>query len=368
MEKVRLLIIAPSMRGGGAERFITILLKYIDRASFVPVLALIQKEGPRLVDLPADVKVVDLNAGRVRYAILKLIKLIYCERPAIILATLGHVNLALLLCRFLTPAGVKIIIRETNIPSVNLQNSLYPCLFSFMYRVLYGRADKIVCQSKDMRKDLIERFGVSRDKTVVINNPVDVDVVRMRSRGGRPILEQRRGNLLAIGKLKYQKGFDLLIEAMLHVKKKEVHLTILGEGPEMENLKKLKSDLGLSNQITLKGFVQNPYPYMAQADLVVLPSRFEGFPNVLLEAMACGKPIVAFGCPGDLNEIIKEGINGFKIDPGDIKAFAEGIENALQKKWNSGAIVDYVRKKFNVIKVVSKYEETFLNVLKGEER
>ena len=363
MKKIKLLITAPSMRGGGAERFISILLKYIDRNSFVPVLGLVQKEGPLLAELPPDVKVVDLNAGRVRYAIIKIIRLIHNERPEVSFSTLGHLNLALLVCRLLAPAGVKFVIRETNIPSINFQQSAFPRLLPFLYRLLYGRADKIVCQSDDMREDLIGTFGVSRGKTVVINNPVDVDAIKRCSNDAGRLFEQGKVNLVAVGKLKYQKGFDLLIEAISHIKKKEVHLTILGEGSEMDNLERLKRDLGLSEQVTLKGLVDNPYPYMFQADLFVLSSRFEGFPNVVLEAMACETPVVAFECPGGINEIIEDGVNGWKVSPEDTRALARAIETAMKTPLDTNLIRKSVQERFGVEKIVHEYEKVFLEVL-----
>jgi len=140
-------------------------------------------------------------------------------------------------------------------------------------------------------------------------------------------------------------------------------LTILGQGPEEENLKLIALELGLKERITFTGFVQNPYPYMSQADLFVLSSRFEGFPNVVLEAMACGTPVVAFECPGGINEIIEEGVNGWKVNLEDTSALARAIETAMKTQLDSNLIRKYVQERFGVKKIVQEYERAFLEVL-----
>ena len=360
MEKMKILFLAPSMRIGGAERVLATLIKLIDRKQFIPELVLVNKVGPLLHELPDDVPVTDLRCRKVRYSLPKIVQLIRRRRPALVFSTLGHLNLTLLVCRFLIPSTVKFVIRETNIPSINLKHSKFPRLFPLLYGLLYGKADKIICQSKDMREDLIEEFAVSRKLTAVINNPVDVDEIRRRSEFAGNLYCKKGINLLAVGKLKYQKGFDLLLEAMAYIKESEIHLTILGNGPEKGSLLQLKHALGLDTRVTFIGAVKNPYGYMSQADLFVLSSRFEGFPNVVLEAMSCGTPVIAFECPGGINEIIKNGENGWKVNIGDLHGFADAIIRSSAMQWDSAAIRASVLKKYGVRKIVDIYEKEFL--------
>ena len=359
----KVLFIARSMRGGGAERFLTILLKHIDRTRFTPSLALVENKGPFLADLPEDIEVIDLKAGRVRYALPKIVGLVREKAPDLIFSCIGYLTLAVIMVRPLMPRGVKIIGRETNIPSLNILQSPFPRLLRCLYCWLNPRIDALVCQSEDMREDLTKLFNFPPDKALVINNPVDVEEIGKRARNKERVLHQGKVNVLAAGKLKHQKGFDLLIRSMALIRMNDWRLTILGEGAEENSLKLLSKELNLFSKITFAGFVSNPYPYMAQSDLFVLSSRFEGFPNVVLEALACGVPVVAFDCPGDIGEIIEDGVNGWKVDRGNTTAFADTIERALAARWDRDLIKKSVEKKFGAKKIIAEYERVFLEVL-----
>ena len=363
MLPVRILVIARSMRGGGAERFLTTLLRHINRDRFTPILCLIEKTGPFLSELPDDIEVIDLKAKRVRYALGKIVRLVRRKKPDVIFSTLGYLNLAVIIVRSLMPRGTKVVVRETNIPSIGIRQSPFPGLLSFLYRRFYKGADRVICQSCDMLDDLTSRFDFPPEKGVVINNPVDVKNVVNRSLAVKRVFPHGKVNILAVGKLMFQKGFDLLLNCMSQIKEPCYNLTILGQGPEETNLKAIVRNLGLNEQVTFAGFVENPYPYMVEADLFVLSSRFEGFPNVALEAMACGTPVVAFNVPGDIDEIIENGVNGWIVKSGDINAFSEKIKNMLAEPWDRDLIRRTVEGKFGVEKILAEYERVLLDVL-----
>jgi len=360
------MFIARSMRGGGAERFVATLLRHIDRTRFTLSLALVENKGSFLVDLPEDIEVIDLKAGRVRHALPKIVGLVREKAPDLIFSCIGYLTIAVILVRPLMPSGVKIIGRETNIPSINILQSPFPRLLRFLYRWLYPKIDALVCQSEDMKDDLTKFFSFPLDKTLVINNPVDFKEILKRAESGERVFHQGMFNVLAAGKLKYQKGFDLLMHSMALIRMSNWHLTILGEGAEEDSLKLLAKELNLSSKINFAGFVSNPYPYMAQADLFVLSSRFEGFPNVVLETMACGTPVVAFDCPGGINEIIEDGVNGLRVEPGNITAFADAVERSLTARWDEDLIKKSVETKFGVEKIIAEYERFFWKLYDNE--
>ena len=363
--KKRILFLSPSMRPGGAERVVRNIIRYIDKERFSPVLGVLKKEGQLLRELPNSVEIAELGTNRVRYALMKLVKLINETKPDVILSILGQLNLTTMLIRPLISRRIKFIARETNIPSKNIRQSNFPNLFPILYRSLYPRFDRVICQSSDMMYDLAVNFGVPLKKAVVINNPVDVPEINRRAHENGEFLPQGRFNILAAGKFKYQKGFDLLLRSMHYLKDDRSHLTILGHGPEMGNLIRFAQHLDIEKQVTFAGSVENPYPYMEQTDVFALSSRFEGFPNVVLEAMSLGKPVVAFQCPGGINEIIKDGINGWKIDVGDTEAFAKALQKAEQTQWNSKVIKGQIEKRYSVEKIVSQYEKLFMDTIKS---
>lgn len=307
MKKV--LLILPSLRGGGAERVMVTLLKYLDRNKFDLHLALISKEGPYLAEVPDDVPVYDLEAKRVRYAFIPMLKLIRQLKPDIVFSTLGHLNIALIMLKILMPSHTRLIVREANTVSEIVKLSSKPWLWKFFYKTMYKRADLIVCQSDYMKQDLIENFKVPEQKAIRIYNPVDIDTIRKKANlGENPFLHSPTSpNIVAIGRLVYQKGFDRLLQAMpqLLKVKPNAKLWILGEGPLKKELKEQCNRLGITKNVEFVGFQTNPYVWLKHADLFVLSSYYEGLPNVLLEAIACECPVVAINHPGGTKEIME---------------------------------------------------------------
>ena len=207
-----------------------------------------------------------------------------------------------------------------------------------------------------MKRDLHKNFNIPKNKMTVIHNPVDAHCLYKKP-------EERKNNpekirLLAIGRLSYEKGFDLLLNAIKQLDEKYT-LTILGEGSERKNLTNLIKRLNLDTRVKLEGFIQKPYRYMQNSDLLVQSSRYEGFPNVLLEAGACGLPAVAFRCPGGSAEIIEDELNGILTDCEDSSALAQAIEKAVSIQWNKKNIADYIHKRFATEKIITQYEKVF---------
>ncbi|WP_201353782.1 glycosyltransferase [Hydrogenimonas urashimensis] len=356
MKRKKVLFIIPSMRGGGAEKVISIILKKIDKKKFEPILVLLEKKGKFLEELP-PIKIIDLKTPRARYALFQIIRVIYLEKPEIVFTTLGHLNLIIALIRPLFSKSIKFIARESNTVSVQNQTEKYPIIFNFLYRNIYNNFDKIICQSEYMKNDLIINYKIKKNKIVVINNPVDIDDIEKKSNDFKPeCYNNNMINLVAIGRLVYQKGFDLLIKAFAKLDKKYT-LTILGNGPLRNELERLAQNYSINERIKLVGFQKNPYPYMKNADFLVLSSRYEGFPNVVLEANCCGIPVIAFNCPGGTNEIIKNELNGFLCSCSDIEDLTFNIQKAVNYKFNASLIKEYIKINYNTNYIVQLYEK-----------
>lgn len=358
---LEILFLVPSLRGGGAERVMVTLCRHLDRTCFRPSLAVVDTANASyLQDVPEDVEVIDLHSKRVRGAIPRILSLIWRRRPRIVFSTLGQLNLVLAAMRPLLPRDVQYVAREASI--VGLLPSVYnvPRWWFWAYRTLYPRFDKVVCQSRAMKDDLVENFAVPAAKTVVINNPVDIARIRQLSlQEENPIGDTHSTlRLVAAGSLVAVKGFDILLAAMARLAvTRPFCLTVLGDGPLRQDLERQVEDLGLSACVRFVGFKANPYPYFRQADAFVLCSRFEGFPNVVLEALACGTPVVATPGAGGVREVV-EGIQGCVLaDDQSPESLARALE-----RFPGGLRVDAsVMQRYSVPSIVEQYQSMFVS-------
>ena len=348
-----ILFILPDLNQGGAERVITILCNELDRSKYCPKLILFKKEGYYLNHLDKDIEIIELNISRIRYSIFKIIPLIFKIKPDIVFTGWGEIS------AFLSPliplfSKIKFITRETNVVSEHVKRKE----ILFFYR-FYHNFHQIIAQSDDMKEDLIKNFKISENKIVKINNPVDFDLIDKMKLNQIDIgFNKSYKNIVAIGNLSPRKGFDLLLNVMNELKEEKIHLTILGDGAFKDDLLEQKYQLKLTN-VTFKGKVDNPFVYLKEADLFILSSRYEGFPNVLLEAGACGTYSLANDCPGGINEIIEPGLNGEIVSINNYKASAEKIKEILLKEISNDSVIKSIYSRFNKEKIIKQYEAVF---------
>ena len=350
-------MILPSAHGGVSEKVFFNLLKEFDRSTFEIHFVLVDPSGPFTKVVPSDILVHRLGCRRVARSLPKLIKTLRKISPDLILSTIVHLNLAVLLIKPFLPKKAKIFVRESNIPSRALSFGFKDKIFRRLYRILYSKADGIICPGEEIKQDLEKNFSIDPKSMKVISNPVDVDSISNKMKIRENYLEEDKINLLAAGTLTRQKGFDILIKAMpkLLSIRKDIHLTILGEGEERNHLQDLIISLGIAGFVTLKGFVENPYPYFFEADLFVLSSRWEGLPNVVLEALACGTPVVAFDCAGSTAEIFENSSQGSLVLRNDVTSLSKAIGKRLQKE-RKDKKKSLLPKRFEAATVTRSYE------------
>lgn len=357
MKKITIIFILPDLEMGGAERIVTTIANHLPREKFEPKIMLLRKEGGYLQLVKNDVEIIDLKIQRIRNALFPILKQIRKRKPDIVFSGFGEVNAYLSLFIRLFP-NTKFIARETNVVSKHITRREIKFFYKF-----YNNYKKIICQSDDMKIDLLENFNINDSKIIKINNPVDFSFINEKlAISGKPeTFNNDYKNVVAIGNLSSRKGFDNLLLVFNQLKNEKIKLHILGDGVDKEKLHKMKQDYQLENVI-FYGRKDNPYQYLKYADLFVLSSRYEGFPNVLLEAGACGCYALANDCPGGISEIIQPKINGEILSIENHKNFANKIIKILSQERNKEAIIDAIQSRFSKEIILEKYEEVLMNL------
>jgi glycosyltransferase involved in cell wall biosynthesis len=217
--------------------------------------------------------------------------------------------------------------------------------------------DKIIAQSNGMKMDLIDHFKMDKNKIFTIFNPA-INLAEIELLENE--YENPKNNFLYVGRLRPQKGLVNLIKIFSRVKKEnpDITLTLVGEGPEKEKLEELTHKLGISHSVRFMGYQPNPYLFFIRAKATVLTSEYEGFPNVLVESIATGTPVIAFDCPSGPADIIEPGVNGILVPNQDFDAFAEAMQLVTNDKikFKKQEVINTSRK-FSIDTIVGKYEE-----------
>ncbi len=297
----RVAFVLPSFAGGGAQKVILALATNLDAAAFTPIIIVLEASGPWISLVPPGVRVVSLETPRLRNAFLALRRALRVERPDIVVSTIGYLNIGVLLLRPFLKLTPRIIVREANTPRHHTQSQTARVAYRLAYRYLYRHASRVVCPATYLAEELVTEYGIARDRITVLPNPVDEVSLRAAAVPSRRVPGDGP-RFIAIGRLTEQKGYDRLLEDFARLPP-GAQLTIFGEGELQAALERQIERLGLKRQVALAGFEPQPAPWLAGADALLLSSRWEGLPNVALEALACGVRVIATPEAGGIGEI-----------------------------------------------------------------
>ena len=364
MSQQRIAFFLPNLYGGGAERVSVNLLKgMVERENLVLDLVLGIAEGSFLEQVPEGVNIINLKSPRVATAILPLVKYLKTVQPDALLSHLGHANVIALVANKLAGSKTRLAVVEHNTLSVADAVSIRAKITPWFMKQFYPSADAIIGVSQGVSRDLESQLGFDSDSVTTIYNPVINRelLAKANTTVDHPWLQPGQPPVfLAVGRLTAQKDFTNLIQAFASVRQnKTARLIILGEGELRSELEELARSLGVKDDLDLPGFADNPYGYMARASAFVLSSRYEGLPTALIEAMACGCPVVSTDCPSGPQEILQGGKYGALVPIQNSKSLSEAMLGVLEQPVSLD-VLQQRAKIFATEHIVPQYLKTLL--------
>ncbi len=344
----RVLLILPDLRGGGAERTSLNVRRALEGSALDVEIVLMDARGEYL-DAPehrdymlppgawlrALARRCPLDSPqRALLQVPQMMRLLWAERPDVVMTSMADISIPMRVALALLPRRVRPfwIVRDGNNAKVVLEEA-YPQptllrVIEALFRWTYRSADVVLVPSRGVGDCLVRDYQIAEASIQVIGNPTDVARVRERAREA-PTLALPSRFIAAVGRLAVQKGVDLLIRALAELDDRGVSLVVCGVGPEQAALERLASELGVRDRVVFAGFQANPWSIMARADAFCLPSRWEGFGHVVVEALACETPVVISDCDFGPGEIVRDGREGWVVPPDDAAALAKALDELL---------------------------------------
>ncbi len=337
MKKIALLI--PSLKGAGAEKIVFNLANFFSQKGYDVDLIVLREIGQYLDNVSSKVRIINLNSNRALLGLIPLIRYLKKNNPYTLISSLSHLNIISIIAKLIIyRSNTKVIVVEHNDlrdnikKKFNFKKKIVKLLMSFTYK----KAHKVIAVSNGVFEYILSFINLDKSKIKVIYNPIfDQSIItKMREQVDEQWLKDENIPLiLGVGRLTEQKNFKLLIRAFAKVRQKiDARLIIIGEGHLKNDLISLAKSLNLQGHFSLPGFEKNPYKFMANSSLVVLSSNYEGFGNVLVEAMACGTQVISTDCNSGPSEILENGLWGKLVTVNNVSELANAIIDSLEKK------------------------------------
>lgn len=326
---MKILSIIPSVEYGGAERVLATLNNEWSKDNSVKLI--IFHNNTLAYDMCCDIEnincpPIDGVMGTIFNIIKRTIlvcKIIRIYQPDMIISFLEPANIISVISAYITNTVEKLTISIRNNPDH------YSKLNKGVIKHIYPRIKRIVVVSNGIKNRLVESYNFNPQSIKVIFNPIDVGAISKKSHTKPLNTHFKNPYILGVGRLVAQKQFEKLIIAYSMIKERNFDLLIIGDGPHREKLYDLIVNLNLKKSVKLMGNIANPFYYMSNAELFVLSSKYEGWPNVIIEAFACNCPVVSFDCPYGPGEIINNEDNGILVPTDDIKILSNSIYSVI---------------------------------------
>lgn len=336
---------------GGAERMTVLFGKSLPREQYDVSFYVVERGGDTSIQdfIPDGYRVCVIPNAAPMKMMWRLMRTIQKEKPHVVCSSVMYLNTKILPFRSLFPKTRFVVRCENNLFTFNKKQHAF-------IKLTYRLADAIIAQTKEMADELVEQVHIEREKITVLQNPVDSELIDKKiAEGKNPYPNNGKKHFVASGRFAYQKGFDLLIRAFYEVTKKrdDVDLYIIGStdfqnGEVHQEITRFAEENGIQNLVHCVGYQGNPYVYIKYAGCFVLSSRWEGLPNVLIEAQYLGTPAAAFKCIPVIERIVTDKENGYLADKEDVFSLAEAMRKAIdmgriKSTYRSTSVGDFVK-------------------------
>jgi glycosyltransferase involved in cell wall biosynthesis len=357
-------IFLTDLEGGGAEKVMVNLANGFSQHGQSVDLVLVRKIGQYFSHLHPNIHIVDLQQDSLLSSLPALVYYLKTKQPKILLSALEDTNIIAICATKLARARTSVVVTVHNHLSSEARyaSGLKRKVVPHLLRWVYPHANAVVAVSHGVAADVSKWTGLSVNQVQVIYNPIVTPDLQIKQHNvpDHPWLQQTQiPIILGIGRLHPQKDFPTLISAFARVRQQTLaRLLILGEGEEHSHLESLIQQLDLQDDVQLVGFVSNPYAYMSRSSLLVLSSAWEGFGNVLVEAMATGTPVISTACESGPSEILLDGQYGKLVEVGDVEAMADAIRTTLTEKTDSDKLKQRANE-FSLEVAIDHYKRIF---------
>lgn len=363
MKKIFLVI--PNLTIGGAEKVYVEIVNNINLKLFDVYLVVFNLEDGVLKKyIGSNIHLINLNKRTIKSGIINFLFYLKKIKPDVVMSSIIHLNIFMAILKPFFPKKTKLICRNSNYYSQIIKLTKFSFLTKILYKIFINKFDFHIFISKEQRDDFLNQFQISLKKTKVINNPLNFKEILIKSKESykQELFIKNGINFVVCGSYKYQKGFDIMIDAVSQIKYDNINVIILGGGLNFRilEIKKKIQELDLNKKITLAGRVENVFPYFKNANAIIIPSRFEGCCNVLIEALCLNKPIICTPAPGLAKELFDNSKGVLVAEQINSKSLAIEIEKFIQNKYEKSFSENIFRA--DISYGIKEYESVFLEV------
>lgn len=318
---------------GGAERMTITIAKMLSTDQYdIRFVVIGHQKGNIVKFIPPELPVGLLKIRNIYdFTTIKLYRLMRKERPDVVFCSLIYLSIRVIQAAKWA-GGIKVIVRN------NIGLSVIAPLTLRLCRYTYPKADVVIAQQEEMREELLQYLPLEKNKVVTLHNPIDTKTLEEKVKAETPYPNQNKTNYVWVGRVSREKGQDILIKAFhtVYAEDREARLYFVGKYDKndvyYQSLVSLTDQMGLSEVVTFVGFDSNPYRWVMNCNCFVQPSRLEGLPNALIEAMYLGKPVVATRCIPVVDRIVEDGYNGYVVDSEDVEGMSKAMLLAVKLK------------------------------------